>query len=143
MRTAWYASRMARVLFVCLHNAGRSQISEALFTRAADARHEARSAGTTPAESVHPEVAEAMRELGVDLSERVPRELSREDAEWADVVVTMGCGDKCPYIPGKRYLDWELPDPKGRLLDEVRATRDEIGRRVEELIGELDGERGN
>ncbi len=130
---------MARVLFVCLHNAGRSQISEALFTRAADGRHEARSAGTTPADRVHPEVAEAMRELGIDLRDRVPRELSREDAEWADVVVTMGCGDKCPYIPGKRYLDWELPDPKGRPLEEVRATCDEIGRRVEELIGELEG----
>jgi arsenate reductase len=131
---------MARVLFVCLHNAGRSQISEALFTRAAEGRHEARSAGTTPAGRVHPEVVEAMRELGIDLSERTPRELSREDAEWAGVVVTMGCGDKCPYIPGKRYLDWELPDPKGRSLEEVRATRDEIGRRVEGLIGELEGE---
>ncbi|HWM53938.1 MAG TPA: arsenate reductase ArsC [Solirubrobacterales bacterium] len=134
---------MARVLFVCLHNAGRSQISEALFTRAAEGRHEARSAGTTPTDRVHPEVVEAMRELGIDLSDRVPRGLSREDAKWADVVVTMGCGDKCPYIPGKRYLDWELPDPKGRQLDEVRATRDEIGRRVEELIGELEGEPGS
>jgi len=134
---------VARVLFVCLHNAGRSQISEALFTRAAEGRHEARSAGTTPTDRVHPEVVEAMRELGIDLSDRVPRGLSREDAKWADVVVTMGCGDKCPYIPGKRYLDWELPDPKGRQLDEVRATRDEIGRRVEELIGELEGEPGS
>jgi arsenate reductase (thioredoxin) len=134
---------VARVLFVCLHNAGRSQISEALFEGAADGRHEARSAGTNPAERVHPEVVETMRELDIDLSERVPRELSREDAEWADVVVTMGCGDECPYIPGKRYLDWELPDPKGRPLEEVRATRDEIGRRVEELIGELEGEPGS
>jgi arsenate reductase (thioredoxin) len=128
---------VSRVLFVCLHNAGRSQISEALFTRAADGRHQARSAGTTPGEHVHPEVVEAMRELAIDLSDRVPRELSREDAEWADVVVTMGCGDECPYIPGKRYLDWDLPDPKGRPLAEVRATREEIERRVAELLEEL------
>jgi len=129
---------MTRVLFVCLHNAGRSQISEALFARAAAGRHEARSAGTTPGERVHPEVVEAMDELGIDLSARLPRRLSHGDAEWADVVVTMGCGDECPYIPGKRYLDWELEDPKGRPLEEVRRTRDEIERRVVELIGELD-----
>jgi arsenate reductase len=129
---------MARVLFVCLHNAGRSQMSEALFTRAAGGRHEARSAGTTPGERVHPEVAAVMRELGIDLSGRAPRRLERSDAEWADVVVTMGCGDECPYLPGKRYLDWELEDPKGRPLDEVRATRDEIERRVEALVAELD-----
>jgi arsenate reductase len=129
---------MARVLFVCLHNAGRSQISEALFQRAAGARHEARSAGTEPAERVHPEVLEVMAELGIDLSERVPRKLSTDDSLWADVVVTMGCGDECPYVPGVRYLNWELEDPKGRALTEVRATRDEIERRVVELIGELD-----
>jgi arsenate reductase len=128
---------MARALFVCLHNAGRSQISQALFERAAGGRHEARSAGTTPGERVHPKVVEAMDELGIDLSGRVPRELSREDAEWADVVVTMGCGDECPYIPGKRYVDWDLPDPKGRPLEEVRATRDEIEARVEALLAEL------
>src|SRR5438874_8218647 len=113
---------MARVLFVCLHNAGRSQMSEALFARAADGRHEARSAGTRPAERLHPEAVEAMRELGVDVGDRRPRPLTRELAEWADVVVTMGCGDECPYIPGRRYLDWDLPDPQGRPLDEVRAT---------------------
>jgi len=128
---------MARALFVCLHNAGRSQISQALFERAAGGRHEARSAGTPPGERVHPEVVEAMAELGIDLSDRVPRELSRADAEWADVVVTMGCGDECPYIPGKRYVDWDLPDPKGRPLEEVRATRDEIEARVEALRAEL------
>lgn len=131
---------MARALFVCLHNAGRSQISEALFARAAAGRHQGRSAGTTPAARVHPEVVEAMLELGVDLSDRVPKKLEREDAEWADVVVTMGCGDECPYIPGKRYLDWDLPDPKGRSLEQVRTTRDEIARRVEALLGELDAE---
>jgi arsenate reductase len=130
---------MATVLFVCLHNAGRSQMSAALFERAAGGRHEATSAGTTPAERVHPEVVTVMRELGVDLAERVPRGLTRELAERADVVVTMGCGDECPYIPGKRYIDWELEDPKGRPLEEVRATRDEIGRMVEELVAELDG----
>ena len=128
---------MARVLFVCLHNAGRSQMSEALFEREAGGRHEARSAGTTPGERVHPEVVEVMNELGIDLSRRVPRKLSEADAEWADVVVTMGCGDECPYVPGVRYLDWELEDPKGRPLEEVRATRDEIQRRTVELIDEL------
>ena len=129
---------MARVLFVCLHNAGRSQMSEALFEREAGGRHQAESAGTTPAQHVHPEVVEAMRELGIDLTGRVPKTLTREAAEQADVVVTMGCGDECPYIPGKRYLDWELDDPKGRPVEEVRATRDEIGRRVEGLVRELD-----
>ena len=127
---------MARVLFVCLHNAGRSQMSQALFELVADG-HEARSAGTTPGERVHPEVVEAMNELGLDLSDRTPRKLSRADAEWADIVVTMGCGDECPYIPGKRYLDWDLDDPKGRPIEEVRATRDEIRRRVESLAAEL------
>ena len=128
---------MSRVLFVCLHNAGRSQMSRALFERAADGRHEADSAGTEPAEHIHPEVAEVMREVGVDLDGRTPRMLTQELAEWADVVVTMGCGDACPYIPGKRYIDWELPDPKGLPLDEVRALRDDIAQRVEALIPEL------
>jgi arsenate reductase len=128
---------MARVLFVCLHNAGRSQMSEALFERAAGGVHEARSAGTEPAARVHPEVVEVMSELGIDLSGRVPRRLSTEDSLWADVVVTMGCGDKCPYVPGVRYHDWDLDDPKGRPLAEVRSTRDEIERRVTELVDEL------
>ena len=127
-----------RVLFVCLHNAGRSQMSEALFARAAGGRHESRSAGTTPASEVNPVVVEAMAELGVDIGGRQPRRLSREDAEWADVVVTMGCGDECPYLPGKRYLDWDLPDPKGRPLEEIRPIRDEIARRVTRLVDELE-----
>jgi arsenate reductase (thioredoxin) len=127
------------VLFVCLHNAGRSQMSQALFERAADGRHSAASAGTTPAEGVHPEVVEAMAELGIDLAGRTPRALDRAMAERADVVVTMGCGDECPYIPGKRYLDWELRDPKGLPLEQVRAIRDEIAGRVERLVAELDG----
>ncbi len=128
---------MAGVLFVCLHNAGRSQMSEALFTRGAGSRHEARSAGTTPGDRVHPEVVEAMDELGIDLRNRKPRRLTDEDAEWADVVVTMGCGDECPYIAGRRYLDWDLPDPKGQPIEAVRATREEIERRVAELIDDL------
>ena len=130
---------MAHVLFVCLHNAGRSQMSQALFERAAGGRHTASSAGTTPADRVHPEVVEAMAELGVDVSGRTPRRLDGEAAERADVVVTMGCGDECPYIPGKRYLDWDLPDPKGRPVAEVRAVRDDIAARVGALVRELDG----
>jgi arsenate reductase len=131
---------MSRVLFVCLHNAGRSQISEALFERAAGARHQGRSAGTEPAERVHPPVVEAMREVGVDLSRRTPRKLERQDAEWADVVVTMGCGDSCPYLPGRRYIDWDLPDPAGKGVDEVRRLRDEIARRIDRLVAELDAD---
>jgi arsenate reductase (thioredoxin) len=129
---------MAHVLFVCLHNAGRSQMSRALFERAGGGRHSAESAGTTPAKRVHPEVVEAMRELGIDVAGRVPQRLTTELAEGADVVVTMGCGDECPYIPGRRYVDWDLPDPQGRPIEEVRATRNEIERRVEALVEELD-----
>ena len=129
---------MANALFVCLHNAGRSQMSRALFERAAAGRHQARSAGTTPGERVHPEVVAVMAEIGVDLSDRVPRLLSEEDARWADVVVTMGCGDECPFIPGRRYVDWDLPDPKGQPVEAVRATRGEIERCVDRLVAELD-----
>jgi arsenate reductase len=128
----------ATVLFVCLHNAGRSQMSAALFERAAEGRHHALSAGTTPADRVHTEVVDVMNELGIDLAGRTPRKLTRELAEQADVVVTMGCGDQCPYIPGKRYVDWDLPDPKGRPIGEVRATRDDIAARVRALVDELD-----
>jgi arsenate reductase (thioredoxin) len=129
---------MKRVLFVCLHNAGRSQMSQAIFERAAGGRHAAESAGTTPAERVHPEVVEAMGELGIDLAGRMPKALDREMAERADVVVTMGCGDECPYIPGKRYIDWDLQDPKGLPIDQVRAIRDDIAARVDRLVAELD-----
>jgi arsenate reductase len=128
-----------RALFVCLHNAGRSQMSQALFEQAANGAHEARSAGTTPGDRVHPEVLEVMAELGIDLSDRRPQLLTRELALWADVVVTMGCGDQCPVIPGKRYLDWELPDPAGKPIDEVRRTRDEISRRVDDLLTQFHG----
>jgi arsenate reductase (thioredoxin) len=130
---------MATALFVCLHNAGRSQMSQALFERTAEGRHSALSAGTTPGERVHPEVVEVMRELGTDLGDRVPQALSVELAQQADVIVTMGCGDACPYIPGKRYVDWNLPDPRGRPIEEVRATRDEIQKRVSKLVADLDG----
>jgi len=129
---------MATVLFVCLHNAGRSQMSQALFERAAAGKHIALSAGTTPAVQVHPEVIQVMRELDIDLSTHRPQLLTRDLAEHADVVVTMGCGDECPYIPGKRYIDWNLPDPKGRPIIEVRATRDEIANRVNDLLATLE-----
>jgi arsenate reductase len=126
------------VLFVCVQNAGRSQIAEALFERLGGA---GRSAGTAPADRVHPEVVQVMREVGVELEGRTPHRLDNADVEWADVVVTMGCGDACPVLPGKRYVDWELPDPAGRPLDEVRKIRDEIAERIRNLVNEL-GARG-
>ena len=129
---------MAHALFVCVQNAGRSQMSQALFERASNGRHTAESAGTRPAEHVHPEVVTVMQELGIDLSSRVPQRLTTALAERADVVVTMGCGDQCPYIPGVRYIDWDLADPSGRPLDEVRAIRDDIDRRVTQLVLDLD-----
>jgi arsenate reductase len=118
------------VLFVCVQNAGRSQMAEALYQRRGG---EGRSAGSNPAEHVHPEVVEALREVGVDVGDRKPRGLSRNDVEWAELVVTMGCGDACPVLPGKQYVDWELPDPSGASLEEVQALRDEIERRVSRL----------
>ena len=129
---------MANVLFVCLHNAGRSQMSRALFEQTAGRRHAARSAGTQPADRVHPEVLAVMDEIGLDLRDRMPTRLTPELGEWAEVVVTMGCGDECPYLPGKRYLDWDLPDPKGQPVAQVRAIRDEIARRVQELLAQID-----
>lgn len=128
---------VSRVLFVCVHNAGRSQISQALFNRAAGGAHEARSAGTAPADRVHPGVIAVMDEVGIELRPETPKPLTRELAEWADVFVTMGCGDACPYIPGKRYLDWELEDPKDQPVHAVRATRDEIASRIDKLLAEL------
>jgi len=128
---------MAKVLFVCLHNAGRSQMSEALFVREAGGRHEARSAGTTPGDHVHDTVVAVMREVGIDLSGRRPRLLAIEDARWADIVITMGCGDACPVIPGKRYVDWDLQDPKDLPVEDVREIRDTIKRYVGELVESL------
>jgi arsenate reductase (thioredoxin) len=129
---------VSNVLFVCLHNAGRSQMSQALFERAADGHHEARSAGTEPAERVHPNVVTVMQEEGFDLSDRTPRLLTTDLARWADVVITMGCGDACPVIPGKKYIDWDLRDPSGLPLDEVRAIRNDIEGRVKKLVKDLD-----
>ena len=113
-------------------------MSEALFARAAGDMHEARSAGSTPAERVHPIVVAAMNELDIDLSGNVPKMLTTELAQWAEIVVTMGCGDSCPVIPGRRYIDWELPDPKDMPIEKVRDVRDDIDRRVQELVKSLD-----
>ncbi len=129
---------MSTVLFVCRQNAGRSQMSQALFERATFGRHHALSAGTTPAEHVHPEVIEVMNEIGIDLADRTPQLLTRELAEQADLVITMGCGDECPYIPGKKYIDWDLEDPAGQPVGKVREIRDDISQRVESLVAELD-----
>jgi arsenate reductase len=132
---------MTNVLFVCIQNAGRSQISQALFERAAAGRHAARSAGSSPAARVHPEVAEVLAERGIDVSANLPHRLDAADIAWADVVVTMGCGDECPYVPDTRYIDWQIDDPAGRPLERVREIRDEIGSRVEALAAELDAPR--
>ena len=127
---------MSNVLFVCVANSGRSVMAERLFRRAAGDRHEARSAGSAPGAAVHPRVLDALAEVGIDASDHVPRWLDDEAVEWADVVVAT-CDDACPVVPGKRYVSWQLPDPKGRPLDEVRAIRDDIGARVEALVAEL------
>jgi len=129
---------VARVLFVCTQNAGRSQMSQALFERAAGDRHQARSAGTRPAEHVHAVVLDVMREQDFDLSARRPQKLTDDLGQCADVVVTMGCGDECPYVPGKKYIDWDLPDPDGKSVREVRAIRDDINARVRQLASDLD-----
>jgi arsenate reductase len=126
------------VLFVCVHNAGRSQMAAALLERHAAGRVTVRSAGSEPADRLNPAVLEAMREVGIDLSAEVPKRLSDDAVRGADVVVTMGCGDACPIYPGKRYEDWELTDPAGKTVEEVRPIRDEIDRRVRALLAELD-----
>jgi arsenate reductase (thioredoxin) len=123
-------SELPRALFVCVGNAGRSQMAQAFYERRGG---EARSAGSRPELELHPPVVEAMHEAGVSLEGRRPRRLAQDDVEWAELVVTMGCGDACPVLPGKRYVDWSLPDPAGAPLDEVRVLRDEI----ERLVGEL------
>lgn len=128
---------MPEVLFLCVHNAGRSQMAAALLDHYSVGRVRVRSAGSTPADEVNPTVIRAMSEIGIDISKELPKPLTGEAVQGADVVVTMGCGDTCPVSPGKRYLDWELPDPSGRPLEEVRAIRDEIDRRVQDLLTEL------
>ena len=125
------------MLFVCVHNAGRSQMAAALLERAAGGRVEVRSAGSAPADEIHAGVREAMSEVGIDLDWAQPKRLEEDAVRAADVVVTMGCGDACPVFPGKRYLDWELPDPAGKPASEVRAIRDDIDKRVKELLAEL------
>ncbi len=126
-----------KVLFVCVHNAGRSQMAAALLERYAGDRIDVRSAGSTPAKEVNPAVVAALAELGIDLSAALPRQLVSEDVQEADVVITMGCGDACPVFPGKRYLDWDLPDPSGRPIAEVRPILGEIDVRVRALANEL------
>ena len=121
---------MTRVLFVCVQNAGRSQLAQALYERRGG---EARSAGSQPAEEIHQAVVEALEELDIDVSNRTPHKLDRADVEWADLVVTMGCGDACPVLPGKDYLDWNLPDPAGLCLEDVRELRAVIEQRVSSL----------
>lgn len=125
------------VLFVCVHNAGRSQMAAAFAEELGEGRVDVRSAGTEPANEVSPGVIEAMREVGIDLTGRSPRRLEDQGVRDADVVVTMGCGDACPVFPGTRYEDWELQDPSGRPLDDVRRIRDDIRSRVEELLSSL------
>jgi len=125
------------VLFVCVHNAGRSQMAAALLGHHASGRVRVRSAGSEPAHEVNPNVVLAMADLGLDLSRESPKALTSEALVAADVVVTMGCGDACPVFPGKRYVDWELPDPAGKTLEEVRAIRDVIDERVRALLAEL------
>jgi arsenate reductase (thioredoxin) len=126
------------VLFVCVHNAGRSQMAAAFLTHLAGRRVQVRSAGSAPADAVNPAVVEAMREVGVDISQEVPKVLTTEAVQSSDVVITMGCGDACPFFPGKRYLDWELPDPAGRGVEAVRPIRDRIEQLVRGLLAELD-----
>jgi arsenate reductase (thioredoxin) len=129
---------VSNVLFVCVGNQGRSVLAEQLFRRAAAGRHDARSAGSAPGSAVHPQVLEALAETGIDARDHVPHKLADQDIEWADVVVAT-CDDACPVIPGKRYVSWQLPDPKSQPLDRVRAIRDDVARRVSELVDELDG----
>ena len=126
------------VLFVCVHNAGRSQMAAGFLTSMAGDRVEVRSAGTQPADKVNPAVVSAMAELGIDLGAESPKVLTTDAVRASDVVITMGCGDECPYFPGKTYLDWELEDPAGAGIEAVRSIRDEIRRRVETLVARLD-----
>ena len=131
------SERRPEVLFLCVHNAGRSQMAAALLTQRARGRVVVHSAGSEPGEALNPAVVAAMAELGLDISAEKPKKLTDEMALRADLIVTMGCGDACPVYPGKRYLDWELPDPAGKELDEVRLIRDDIAARVDGLLVEL------
>jgi protein-tyrosine-phosphatase len=130
-------SAVPSVLFVCVHNAGRSQMAAAFLTRLGGDRVQVRSAGSAPADAVNPAVVEAMQEAGIDISAETPKVLTVEAVQSSDVVITMGCGDACPYFPGKRYLDWQLDDPAGQGIAAVRPIRDEIERRIPGLLAEL------
>ncbi|MGV9341842.1 arsenate reductase ArsC [Streptomyces sp. NPDC003688] len=132
-------SSVPSVLFVCVHNAGRSQMAAAFLAHLSQGRIEVRSAGSAPADTVNPAVVQAMAEVGIDISAETPKILTPEAVRTSDVVITMGCGDTCPYFPGKRYLDWQLPDPAGQGVEAVRPIRDEIRKRVSGLIEELGG----
>ena len=125
------------VLFVCVHNAGRSQMAAAFLTHLAGDRVEVRSAGSAPADSINPAVVEALKEVGIDISNEQPKVLTTSAVEQSDVVITMGCGDACPFFPGKRYLDWVLPDPAGQGVADIRPIRDQIKKLVEDLIPTL------
>jgi protein-tyrosine-phosphatase len=125
------------VLFVCVHNAGRSQMAAAFLTHLAGDRVEVRSAGSQPADQINPAVAEVMKEVGIDITSETPKVLTTDTVQTSDVVITMGCGDTCPIFPGKRYLDWDLPDPAGQGVDAVRPIRDDINNRVRALLAEL------
>ncbi|WP_172387007.1 arsenate reductase ArsC [Streptomyces sp. MNP-20] len=131
------ASGRPSVLFVCVHNAGRSQMAAAFLTHLSGGRVEVRSAGSAPAETVNPAVIEAMAEAGIDLSTEVPKVLTSAAVQASDVVITMGCGDACPVVPGKRYVDWALADPAGQGVDAVRSIRDEIEARIRTLLADL------
>ncbi|MFD7606904.1 arsenate reductase ArsC [Streptomyces mirabilis] len=132
------ATPLASVLFVCVHNAGRSQMAAGFLSHLAGDRIEVRSAGSIPGEQVNPAAVEAMREVGVDIARRQPKLLTTEAVQASDYVITMGCGDACPVFPGKKYLDWALEDPAGKGVESVRPIRDEIKARVEKLISEID-----
>jgi len=131
------ASEVPEILFVCLHNAGRSQMAAGFLDKLADGRVSVRSAGSEPGEEINPQAVEAMAERGIDLSKKLPKPLTDDGVRAADVVITMGCGDACPIYPGKRYEDWDLEDPAGKDLETVRRIRDEIEARVQRLVGEL------
>lgn len=136
-------TKIASVMFVCVHNAGRSQMAQGFLTELAGDRIEVRSSGTMPADSVNPAAVAAMAELGIDISNQKPKVLTDDDVKASDYVITMGCGDACPFYPGKKYLDWKLEDPAGQSVEAIRPIRDEIRSLVENLVAEIDAKAGN
>jgi protein-tyrosine-phosphatase len=136
-------TKLASVMFVCVHNAGRSQMAQGFLTALAGDRVEVRSSGTMPAEQINPSAVAAMAELGIDISNQQPKVLTDEDVRASDYVITMGCGDACPFYPGKKYLDWKLEDPAGKDVASVRPIRDQIQAMVQELVAEIDQRQKN